>query len=390
MRAHLLDLYSGIEDAKSFMDEDGQIFDCIPVEQQAALKHSGRALASAPDLSSRLGGRKPASAPPGSASERPPKKARQDTAGKRDRFGNSMECPQGSVPVRRLTMEELSQYHTLRDFFRKARRGTSEPPRPRIPQAPASPPQSSTSPHLWAHALQDVANWGGHSTLSIWAPAVTNGLMSVSQHWYIGGTPRQTVECGWQVLPGTDKPLLFIYWTADGYCTTGSYNLDGGVFVQKSANWKLGAALETISTDGGDQFELEVVWSLEQDGNWWLYLNGLTPEDAVGYYPASIFQGGQMSRNATRIDYGGEAVFGTEWPSMGSGNFGSAGYGHAAYHRDIYYFTGPGPGGSAQSANLSPAQPCPACYTVQYATAASPWNTYFYFGGPGGSDCPIT
>ncbi len=386
MRAHLLSLYESVEDAKSFVDDNGQVFDCVPVEQQAALK--GRAPAAAPDLSARFGKRPAGSSPPGSALQRPPKLARQDNSGKRDRYGNSMECPKGSVPVRRLTMDELSQYDSLGDFFRKARGEKGGPPRRSIPQAPATAPQIGGSAHLWAHAAQDVANWGGHSALSIWAPEVTNGLRSFSQHWYIGGTPRQTVECGWQAFPGMNKPKLFVFWTADNYQNTGSYNLDGGAFAQTNGDWTLDGDLNTISTDGGDQFELEVAWYLEQDGKWWLYLNGLSSEDAVGYYPTSIFQGGQMSQYATTIDYGGETVQGAGWPQMGSGNFASAGYSHAAYHRDVYYFTGPGPGGGMQSATLTPYQLSPSCYTVQCGVANPPWNSYFYFGGPGGSDCP--
>ena len=183
---------------------------------------------------------------------------------------------------------------------------------------------------------------------------------------------------------GHDKPVLFIYWTADEYKTTGNYNLDATAFVQTNSNWAIGGSLDTISTDGGSQFELEIAWRLVA-GNWWLYLNGTTAADAVGYYPVSLFGAGQMSVNATSIDYGGETVNGTEWPFMGSGQMASAGYGHAAYHRNIYYFAADG---GAQNADLTPYQPCPGCYTIASSTGNPPWNVYFYFGGPGGADCP--
>ena len=38
MKAHILKLYDKTEAPHSFMDESGAIFDCIPIEQQPALK----------------------------------------------------------------------------------------------------------------------------------------------------------------------------------------------------------------------------------------------------------------------------------------------------------------------------------------------------------------
>ncbi|MGO8672818.1 MAG: neprosin family prolyl endopeptidase [Capsulimonadaceae bacterium] len=241
--------------------------------------------------------------------------------------------------------------------------------------------------HKYAHAFQTVNNYGGHSFANIWDPAVGSQVFSLSQHWYAGGDPVQTVECGWQVFPqqyGSTLPVLFIYWTADDYQHTGNYNLDKPAFVQTNNAWALGGALNTISITDGQQYELEILWNL-QGGNWWLYLQGTTAANAVGYFPTSLFNGGQMATNATEIDYGGEVVDATSWPPMGSGAFANAGPNVAAYHRDIYFF--PAGAATAQPANLTPEQPSPSCFTIAVNSGPDPWNEYFYFGGPGGGGC---
>ena len=72
------------------------------------------------------------------------------------------------------------------------------------------------------------------------------------------------------------------------------------------------------------------------------------------------------------------------WPGMGSGNFAADGWTHAAYQRDIFLF--PITGG-AQYASVTGVSPSPGCYTQTVGAALPPWNTYFFFGGPGGGDC---
>jgi hypothetical protein len=231
-----------------------------------------------------------------------------------------------------------------------------------------------------------VNSLGGHNFLNVWDPGVGSQIFSLSQHWYAGGSPVQTAECGWQVYPGkygTTQPVLFIYWTADGYQSTGCYNLECGAFVQTNPNWVLGGTLAPVSVFGGAQYELEMTYYLS-GGRWWLYLGGTSASNAVGYYPASQYRGGQLASNATDIDYGGEVVDITAWPPMGSGNFANAWWQFAAYQRDIYYFP---PAGGAQNASLTGVQTSANCFTIIVGSAAAPWNEYFFFGGPGGTAC---
>jgi len=270
MRQHILSLYEGVEVTHSFVDDNGQIFDCIPVEQQPSLKGASTGPAVAPDAPT------PDDAGPVTSGELPvPPQLRPDRT---DKFGNSMWCPPGTIAVRRVTLEEMSTRGNLRDFFRKVPVGQGAHPR-------LTAPEIAANVHKYAHAYQTVDNVGGHSFVNVWDPAVGSQVFSLSQHWYAGGDPVQTVECGWQVFPGkynTTQPCLFIYWTADGYQNTGNYNLDATAFVQTNRAWALGGTLAPASVFGGQQYELEMSWYFS-GGNWWLYLRGTTSAEDVGY-----------------------------------------------------------------------------------------------------------
>jgi Neprosin len=213
-------------------------------------------------------------------------------------------------------------------------------------------------------------------------------VFSLSQHWYTAGSGGglQTAEVGWQVYPqlyGSTQPVLFIYWTADDYQSTGCYNLSCTAFVQTSNTWALGGALAPVSTAGGQQYELQMGYYLFE-GNWWLYVNGGAAANAVGYYPTSIYRSGAMAAKAAEIDYGGEVVGTTSWPPMGGGAFANQGWQHAAYQRDIRYF--PAAGGNV-SATLAAVAASPNCFTAAVSMQAAPWNETLYFGGPGGTNC---
>ena len=207
MKAHILKLYDKTEAPHSFEDESGAIYDCIPIEQQPALKGTHESVPKAPDA--------PSAVPEGSPASGGPKEEREDRLiasplgpHQKDRHGNVMHCPPGTIPMRRVTLEDLSRFGTLQDFFRKGPRRAGRPPR-------ATEPATVPATHRWAHAFQNVINGGGHSFLNLWDPPIGAGqVFSLSQHWYVGGSGAnlQTLECGWQVYPafyGDKKAHLF-------------------------------------------------------------------------------------------------------------------------------------------------------------------------------------
>jgi hypothetical protein len=386
MRAHILKLYEKTEAPHSFVDENGSIFDCIPMEQQPSLKGAHAPIPKAPDLPPAA----PAAAGATAYDQKDQPVPAQLGPDKHDKYGNVMQCPAGTIPVRRVTLDDMSRFENLRGFLRKTPTGGAEPPRAEAPRAPNTPVLTGqvAATHRWAHAFQNVSNVGGHSFLNLWKPAIgANQIFSLSQHWYTGGSGNglQTAEVGWQVYPqfyGNSNPVFFIYWTADGYNNTGCYNLTCSAFVQTNNSWAIGGAIpQPYSTLNGAQYSLEVSFYLS-GGRWWLYVKGTQSANAIGYYPVSIYNNGAMAGHASGIDYGGETVGTTSFPPMGSGQFANQGFGKAAYQRQIYYF--PTAGGSAW-ANLTASQSWPNCYTAQVNNYGSPWNESLWFGGPGGN-----
>ena len=377
MKAHVAGLYRGLAEVHSFEDENGSVFDCIPVNQQPSLK--GAAPATPTDL--------PAMQATTGATTEPPR-GRQPIliggpgAGSTDKHGNLMSCPVGHIPMRRVTLEELTRFETMRNFFQKSPLGSGRPPKSSDPAAPAV-----AATHRWAHAFQNVNNLGGHSYINLWDPAIgANQIFSLSQHWYVGGSGAglQTAECGWQVYPGkygNSLPVFFIYWTADDYNKTGCYNLDCTAFVQTNHSVTIGGTISPSSVYGGAQYEIQLSYYLT-GGNWWLYWGGGAAANAIGYYPTSLYKGGALASHASEIDYGGEVVGTTSFPGMGSSHFANQGYGKACYQRNITYF--PTTGGQV-NASLTPSQSWPNCYTSQVILYASPWLETEFYGGPGGN-----
>ena len=375
MRTHLLRMYDRVQVSHSFAQDD-QVFDCVPIAEQAGVRLQGLTkLASPPPTP-------PAVALAGSdaAGRVAHAVTQQQAPATSDRFGNRQSCDAGAIPVRRVTLEEIARAGSLQKFFGKGPKGAG---RARGGSVPAA-----INGHSYAHAYQSVTNYGGYSRLALYRPFVDRNLsevFSLSQQWYVGGSGAglQTAEVGVQNYPakyGSQNSALFIYWTRNNYNGTGCYNLDCAAFVQTNGNWRLGVGFANYSTVGGAQYEVALGFYLYQ-GNWWLAAGN----DWVGYYPGSLYAGGQLSRWAQSIDFGGETVGSWHWPDMGSGQFASAGWTRAAYQRSILYRNAANTGFNP---SLTRSQNWPSCQTISTPTwGGADWKTYFYFGGPGGFGC---
>jgi len=365
LKGDLLELYDGVTACSSFRDAGGQIFDCVTMESQPALR--GRKAAAPPDVSE--GEEDPLSLEP-----RPLRESR------RDDHGNRMWCPPGCVPIRRLSLDELMRVED------PPRPGRKDPGHGRCSPADGEAAVSPGAPrlgHRYAHASQEAPNKGASAHLNVWAPSMEVGTFSASQIWVSAPSDRglQTVEAGWHVYPGKYKhalPVLFTYWTADGYRNTGAYNYQG--FVHYGASRPLGMAIDSVSTADGPQRELRVILKLA-DGAWWLYINGTAPTNAIGYFPTSLFDGGPLTEAAATVDFGGETSGAGPLPPMGSGAFAAAGFGQAAFQRSIRFYNRDG---EPRPASLKPRQDWPSSYSVDVQRTAA-WGEHIFFGGPGGS-----
>lgn len=379
VQAYLRDYYSGVESVHSFLDANGSVFDCIPIEQQYALRRRSGSLPQPPELP--VGLARP--------SDDVSKRVIQLHENFVDRLGNRMFCPDGSIPVQRLTLPWLARFANLTAFLGKYydRRHRSLPP-VAVQYAPLL-----NDIHQWAVGEQSVENHGGGAVLNVWdpVPAYPPQLMSLSQVWFASADRQQTVEAGWQVNPYRyphTKPVLFCYWTSysAGHC----YNLLCPGFVQTDNTWMLGGALPSWSSPGGAQIELAVAYRLEVD-KWWLIVDGT----CVGYYPTSLFQTGTLGTKADLMLCGGEVATssGTSWPPMGSGEFAAEHYGRVAYSKQIQSIT---LGGATKDASLQVRNNGHAeCYTAIAANyrvskdphTLAPWNETLWFGGTPPASC---
>ena len=374
MRQHIQTTYEGVTVTHSHV-LDSAHFDCVPIMQQASVRKLGVSQIASPPPTAPAA---PAGAGAAAAGNLLPQFTHST-----DKFGNAMNCEPGTIPMRRMTLEDLSRFQTLQQYFQKGPNGAGQV----RPRGGVQPPAAT---HKYAHAYQFKTNYGGTSRLALYRPVVgSSQIFSLSQHWYVStqSGKTQTVEIGWQKYPAfyhTQTPVTFIYWTADGYGSTGCYNLTCGAFVQRDSSLHIGGGWASYSTIGDNQYEAWLGYVL-YDGNWWVLFNN----KYIGYYPGSKWGKKNLANHAQEIDYGGETVgnnANTSWPQMGSGRFASQGYKFAAFQRLIYYF-GTNRGSSAFYASLTKSQPSPRCYTINTFTGDRNWHTYFFFGGPGGGGC---
>jgi hypothetical protein len=118
---------------------------------------------------------------------------------------------------------------------------------------------------------------------------------------------------------------------------------------------------------------------------WWLAINSVF----IGYYPISVYNGGQMSKHSTEIEFGGEvngSATNVNWPQMGSDAFASQGPLKAAYQSSIEYINLKSTDVWTNLTTLvtgAGASPS-SCYTIAYTPASGTTGPFFYYGGPGG------
>jgi len=384
MRQHILKMYQGVSVPNSYVF-DSQHYDCIAVEQQPSVRLLGLSSIATPPPASVLASQNRAAFSMNDATTASQVTSQVGANHKYDSFGNAIGCAANAIPFRRITLEEMSRFPSLQEFFQKRPTGSVSS----IGGTNSGFVPPAVASHKYGITYQYVANLGGNSNINIWSPYVNTGagqIFSLSQEWYVGGSgaATQTAEVGWQNYPALynigQKSALFIYWTANNYNGTGCYNLTCAAFVQTNSTWHFGSGFANYSVIGGAQYEFSAQFYLYQ-GNWWLALGGTW----VGYYPGSLYKGGQLTKSAQIVEYGGESVGTTTWPGEGSGKWANTGYAQAAYQRNLFYINTSGAG---IWETLTPLTPSPACYSIAGPyTSTGLWTRYFYMGGPGGPGC---
>lgn len=377
MQAHLLKLYEGVTVSHSFYDKSHYV-DCVPIDQQPGLRRPG-----APREKLQRDYPKTGIVPAERKETTPGPERKTEKiditlkSGVRDSFGQELYCSEGTIPFRRLTLEEMTRFKNLRSFFTKGSIHDNfelRNPRNNLP---------GDESHYYARGVQFVDNIGADSWLNVWSPTVADNQMSLSQQWIVGGDgdTKQTAEGGWQAYPNkydTNDACLFIFWTSAGY-TNGCYNLDCSGFVQIANNVYLGSGFDHYSTANGTQWGFNLQWQRNTDGNWWLFYRGPGNYIAVGYYPHSLYGSGVLATKATKVAFGGEDTGQLSAKQMGSGQKASTGWQKSAFQNMIFYID---TSRTSQWANLSKYESNPDCYTADIHNIFGNWGTYLFFGGP--------
>jgi hypothetical protein len=378
-----------------FRTADGHLVHCIEIGSQGSAKRAGIDLKSirfAPEI------------PPSDSQDTNVQNTANPAAfgmdGSFDADGNVRSCPRGSIPVLIPSLEDLCRFRKLEDRFRKYPPNTNPAPGASTNEIRGhlGPPGPSglepPSGHEYAHAYYYVDNQGEQADFNCWQPAVQQtDEFSLAQLWVTrgSGTGQQTAETGWQVyygLYGDWQTHLFIYTTQNGYSppTPGYYNLSSGTpFVQTDSSVIIGGTISPLSTYGGVQYAVTLMFYRDQGGshNWWLKYGNTW----IGYYPNSWFNSSGLADKGAEIDYGGEVVNDSiggvhTTTQMGSGHFPSEGWQHSAYVKRIQYVDMNNVNQNASSLTRSVSGASYYDLTL-YASSDTNWLNYYFCGGPG-------
>ncbi|XP_019445425.1 PREDICTED: uncharacterized protein LOC109349175 [Lupinus angustifolius] len=345
---------------KTIQSPDGDIIDCVVSHLQPAFDHP------------HLKGHRPLDPP-----EKPKHHRQMEELTENFQLWSlsGESCPEGTIPIRRTTEQDMLRASSVSRFGRKIRK----------------PVRRDTNSNGHEHAVGYVSGekyYGAKASINVWAPQVANRYeFSLSQMWVISGSfgdDLNTIEAGWQVSPelyGDSYPRFFTYWTSDAYQATGCYNLLCSGFVQTNNRIAIGAAISPTSTYAGGQFDISLlIWKDPKHGNWWLeFGSGIL----VGYWPSFLFT--HLRDHASMVQFGGEIVNSRQTGShtstqMGSGHFASEGFGKASYFRNIQVVDWDN--NLIPLSNLRVLADHSNCYDIQ-GGINNVWGNYFYYGGPG-------
>ncbi|CAN8221470.1 unnamed protein product [Cochlearia groenlandica] len=364
------------------LSEDGDIFDCVDIHKQPAFDH--------PALKNHKIQMKP-------TVEFKSKKKSMDINGSSIQITSQIwtksgTCPVGTIPVRRVSREDISRASSPYLFGRKTpyKYNIRDKAHPRNITLNNQRPQNRSEAVLLAVGFNYI---GAESDINVWnPPGVEDDDYSSAQIWLTEGETDmfESIEAGWMVNPGVfgdTLTRLFAYWTTDGYHNTGCFNLLCSGFVQTSPNLALGGAIKPVTTNWKMQYYISISMFLDpNEGTWWLRFNDIV----LGYWPSELLI--DLRRSATAVQWGGEVYSPNvrkkphTRTSMGSGQWATQLYGNACFHTNIrimdYSLQIKYPNFLADFSDEG------LCYStiLQCYDKKEP---FFYFGGPGHNPkCP--
>ncbi|KAF8032734.1 hypothetical protein BT93_D1600 [Corymbia citriodora subsp. variegata] len=341
---------------RTFVTEEGDIIDCVDIHKQPALDHpllKNHKIQMNPNLYST--------------------KFPRDTSSnvKSVRFDSREPCPIGTVPIVRVTKENLRRARSM----------------PKISSIQAeSLHHVSTSQHLVLLIDNKVANikYGVVGCSSIFNLTVAGDQCS---------THHTMIESG----PPGHSSVIAAGWTGNG--RDGCYNEFCRGFIQVDGKVTTKAKLIPTSVYGGPIHEVPIqiqqrliglfVTSFASDqerdsGNWWLTV---ADRINVGYWPKELFL--NLQNGALHVAWAGDGFAGSNGvcPPMGSGYKpdGSDGdYIHSTYFRRINWVRDDGSILPPSSNTKEEVDQSNAYALRNHRDIGGSWGYTMSFGGPGG------
>ncbi|KAK8698569.1 hypothetical protein V6N13_114681 [Hibiscus sabdariffa] len=359
---------------KTIQSEDGDIIDCVDIYKQPAFDH--------PVLKNHVIQMKP------SFKLKEEKLGTTSLSSKlvvSQTWQKSGSCPDGTVPIRRIQRKDLLRVKSIGRFGKKPQEIVSKSNTTNLKKG-LYPSNNTTQVALPTIVNRSAANLvtlgynyiGAKGDINVWNPNVAaDDEFTTAQIWLKAG-------------PGDNFESLETGWTKDSYKSTGCFDLTCSGFVHTNPDVALGAAIEPVSSEFGQQYHVTLVMYMDpQTSNWWLKFGADVP---IGYWPAASLMF-YLNHSSTLVEWGGQ-VYSTNVKktphtktAMGSGQFASGLFGNACFiqNPNIVDFS------------LSLKYPewvgtwaddyyCYTAYNYQKSYGTLP---IFYFGGPGQNpNCP--
>ncbi|KAG7546478.1 Neprosin [Arabidopsis suecica] len=349
---------------KSFKTEHGDIFDCIEIHKQLAFDH--------PLLKNHSVQLKPTTVPKWITGN--------NGSGSFDLLQEGISCPDGTVIVKRTTMQDLMHAQRLKSMG-------FDGPRPFLKESNNT---NLNGKFYFATADYGPDRFGGvKGNINVWKPKILQDQVSIAYIAVSGGTIEEnlaSISVGWVVNPSMysgDHVRLYAYWTTHGNMT-GCYATSCPGFVQVSKTIPVSAILQPSSIYNGPQYELHL--SLFQDrvkGDWWFAFK----DENVGYWPASLFKSWRESNSANHAFWGGQVYSPVteKTPPMGSGHWPSEGFHKSAYVSGLQIMDSYGTVFNPETGTVKVHESRRNCYKARYVhEIAKPWLKSVFYGGPGG------
>ncbi|XP_049389451.1 uncharacterized protein LOC125853755 [Solanum stenotomum] len=283
---------------------------------------------------------------------------------------NKKGCPIGTVPIRRMTQEQLqsakdaslsmaneSLTEDIIDFA-----GISVNASPEI----KSFTSVSATVTLYNPQLNGL---GQYSSATLFLQSADN-VANFEQ-----------IQAGWIVHPklyGDNRTRLYSHWTTDGNQKTGCYNNICPGFVQLDNEVPIDYAFPQISRPSYGDYDMQ--FQIYKDEDYYLFLHYMF---VIGFWPETIFN--ELRNGSQTIRYGGQVYTpaGEPSPPMGNSKFNGGDPHYTCYMRQVLYGVGDNQDVQPDESLVQTHQS--RCYYEgsEHNARDSYWDYYFLFGGAG-------